>query len=438
MNQRPVIHNAAWIIGCRVVQSLLQLAVGMLCARYLGPGNYGLLQYAAAILAFALPFMRLGLNETLVRELVDSSEKDGEIMGTALTLNVLSSLLCMGAVACFVSRLNRGEGETILVCVLCSLSLFFGALEMIRYWFQYRLLAKYSALVSLFAYVAVSAYRIFLLATGKSICWFALANSLDYALIALGLTAIFLAGGYRFRFSLERAKAMLRRSHPYIAASLMVVLFQSTDRIMLTELVGTRENGLYSAAVTCVTMGQFVYVAIVDSFRPVILAGGREKLSGQMSRLYGVIVYLSVAQGIVFALFADPIVKLLYGSAYLEAAPVLKILNWYFVFSCMGLVRNVWILAAEQQKYLWRINLSGAVLNIGLNLWLIPVWGARGAAAASLATQFLANFLLGWVIGPLRENNRLLLRGLHPLFPVKEGKLLFAARHRGSEDDYAR
>lgn len=418
MKASPVMNNAAWTIGCRVIQSLLQLVVGMLCARYLGPGNYGLLNYAASILAFALPFMRLGLNETLVRELVESPEKDGEVMGTALTLNVLSSLACMGAAACFVSNLNRGDRETMMVCILCSISLFFGALEMIRYWFQYKLLAKYSAVASLIAYTAVSAYRLWLLAAGKSVRWFALANSMDYGIIALCLTAVFLAKGHRFRFSGARAKGMLRRSCPYIAASLMVVLFQSTDRIMLTAMVGTHETGLYSAAVTCVTMGQFVYVAIVDSFRPVILSGGGH--DRQISRLYGIILYLALAQGVVFTLFADWIVLLLYGGAYSGAVPVLKILNWYFVFSCMGLVRNVWILAEEKQKYLWRINLSGAVLNIGLNLWLIPLAGARGAAFASALTQFFANFGMGWLIAPIRENNRLLLRGLHPAFLREE------------------
>lgn len=435
MKASPVLNNAAWTIGCRVIQSLLQLAVGMLCARYLGPGNYGLLNYAAAILTFALPFMRLGFNETLVRELVESPGEDGEVMGTALTLNVLSSLACMGAAACFVSCLNRGDRETIVVCILCSVSLLFGALEMIRYWFQYRLLAKYSAVVSLLAYTAVSAYRLFLLAAGKSVRWFALANSMDYGIIALGLTAIFLAKGYRFRFSVARAKAMLRRSYPYIAASLMVVLFQSTDRIMLTAMAGAHETGLYAAAVTCVTMGQFVYVAIVDSFRPVILSGGER--GRQISRLYGIILYLALAQGIVFTVLADLMVGLLYGSAYSAAVPVLKILNWYFVFSCMGLVRNVWILAEEKQKYLWVINLSGAVLNIALNLWLIPLAGAPGAAFASLLTQFFANFGMGWLLAPMRENNRLLLRGLHPLFLIGEGKMLFMEKNKESEDDYA-
>ena len=102
----------------------------------------------------------------------------------------------------------------------------------------------------------------------------------------------------------------------------------------------------------------------------------------------------------------------------------MRTLAFYFVFSEMGHVRNVWILAEEKQKYLWVINLSGAVLNIVLNAFMIPFWGACGAAFASLLTQFFANFILGFIIKPLRENNRLMLQGLNPKFLLPEIKLM--------------
>ena len=51
----------------------------------------------------------------------------------------------------------------------------------------------------------------------------------------------------------------------------MIVVIQNTDHIMITEIVGKSENGLYSAAITCTVVVQFVYYAIIDSFRPVIL-----------------------------------------------------------------------------------------------------------------------------------------------------------------------
>lgn len=90
IKRKQVFNNAKWIIVCKIVQSLLQLVVGMLCARYLGPSNYGLINYAASIMAFALPFMKLGLDSTMVYELTENPQKEGEIVGTSLAMNIFS------------------------------------------------------------------------------------------------------------------------------------------------------------------------------------------------------------------------------------------------------------------------------------------------------------------------------------------------------------
>lgn len=419
MNSKQVFHNAKWIIICKLVQSLLQLVVGMLCARYLGPSDYGLINYAASITAFALPLMKLGFDATMVYELVAEPEKEREIMGTSLLLNIVSSILCIGGVAAFVSVVNAGEPIVLLVCLLHSSSVFFAAVEMVQYWFQYKLMSKYPSVVMLLAYVVVSAYRIVLLITGKSVYWFALTNSIDFGLIGAALVFLYLKKGSGFSFSWARAKQMLNKSKHYILAALMVTVIQNTDHVMLTNLIDESENGLYSAAITCVSTVQFVYIAIIDSFRPLILSAKNENTAeyqNNISRLYSIISYMSIAQAVLFCLFAKPIIWLLYGEAYFGAIPVLRILVWYFLFSAMGTVRNIWILAEQKQRYLWIINLSGALFNVALNGVMIPLWGASGAAAASLLTQCFANFILGFILKPIRENNRLMLRGLHPRF----------------------
>jgi O-antigen/teichoic acid export membrane protein len=300
---------------------------------------------------------------------------------------------------------------------------------MVQYWFQYKLQSKYASVTMLIAYAVVSAYKIYLLATQKSVYWFAVSHSVEFGIIGIVLILIYLKkSGQRFRFSGDRARKMLSRSKHYILAALMIVVIQNTDHIMITAMKGTAENGFYSAAITCVSILQFVFVAIVDSFRPVILAEKKENSPNyrkNVARVYGLTLYLSLAQCIAFFVLAKLIIAILYGSDYAGAVPVLRALVFYFVFSVMGLVRNVWILAEEKQKYLWIINLSGALFNVILNAILIPFWGAVGAATASLLTQLFANFVLGFIMKPLRGNNRLMLQGLNPkfFFPELKGML---------------
>ena len=431
MKEKQVLKNAKWIIVCKVFQSVLQLVIGMLTARYLGPSNYGLINYAASIVAFAMPLMKLGMDAILVYELVESPEKEGEIMGTSLLMNMVSGVLCILGVIAFSSVVNFGETETILICGLYSLSVFFAAVEMIQYWFQYKLLSKYSSLVMLASYAVVSAYRVFLLATAKSVYWFSVSHAVEFGLIGIALWVLyFRKGGQGFTFSKSRAKKMLSKSKHYILSALMVVVIQNTDHIMITSMIGEAENGLYSASITAITVFQFVYIAIVDSFRPMILSDKKTDegaYTNGVSRLYGITLYTAIAQGIVFFMMAKIVILVLYGRDYLGAVPILRILTAYFVFSVMGVVRNVWILAEGKQKYLWVINLSGALFNVALNAVLIPCWGAIGAAFASLLTQCFANFILGFILKPLRPNNRLLLHGMRPEYLFGELKAIAKA-----------
>jgi O-antigen/teichoic acid export membrane protein len=279
MNTRQVINNTKWIIIFKVVQSIVQLLIGMVSARYLGPSNYGLINYASSIVAFALPIMKLGFDSILVYELVTSPEKEGEIMGTSVAMSLVSGFFCILGVSLFASVMNPNDTEAIIVCVLYSIFVVFAALELFQFWFQYKLLSKYSSMVMLAAYILVSAYKIILLATGRNVYWFAVSHSVEYSAIGAALIiTYFKCGGNKISFSFDCAKRMLSRSRHYILATLMVVVIQNIDHVMLTNMIGKDENGIYAAAITCASVAQFVYMAIFDSFRPLILTSKNESV----------------------------------------------------------------------------------------------------------------------------------------------------------------
>lgn len=422
---KKIFHNAKWIIVCKIAQSLIQMIVGMLSARYLGPSNYGLISYASSVVAFFIPVMQLGLQSTLVQEYVNDPEREGQILGTSLIMNLVSAAACIIGVAAFTMVANRGETTTILVCTLYSVSLVFQGIEMVQYWFQAKLLSKYSSLAMLCSYVVVSAYKIYLLASGKSVHWFALSHAVEYGVAgSLLLLAYKKHGTQRLSFSFEAAKKLFSKSRHYIAAMLMVVVYGSTGNILLKLLFGEAETGFYATAVTCNVITNFVFMAIIDTARPVVLESyhrSREAFEKNVSRVYSITTWLSIAQSVFFTLCAEIVISFLYGDTYLPAVPVLQILGWNAAFSYMGYVRNIWILAEGKHKVLFIINLSGAVANLLLNACLIPAWGACGAALASVLTQIFTNFIMGFILKPIRPNNHLLLQGMNPRLLLEMG-----------------
>ena len=225
-----VLKNASWIIACRIVQSILALVIGMISARYLGPSNFGLLNYASSVVAFAVPLAKLGLGNVLVEELVSHPEREGKTLGTTLVMSVVSSLFCVAGCVAFVSVANAGERDTLIVCALYSISLVFQMTEMIQYWYQAKLISKYTSITSLIAYTVVSLYKVFLLVTGKSIYWFAVSYAFDFLLISLILLIWYRRlGGQPLGFSFSLGKQIFARSKYYIVSGMMVTIFAQTD-----------------------------------------------------------------------------------------------------------------------------------------------------------------------------------------------------------------
>ena len=413
-----VAKNAVWIIGGKIAQSVLALIINMLTARYLGPSNFGLITYASSLVAFVLPIMQLGFSNVLVQEIVNKPEREGKVLGTAIFLSLLSSICCIIGVTSFAFAVNPDETETIVVCLLYSFILVFQAIDHIEFWYQAKLLSKYSSIISLISYVAVSAYKVFLLVTAKSVYWFALSNALDYAFISIGGVILYRKlGGQRLSFSISIGKQMFSKSKHYILSSMMVTIFAQTDKIMIKMMMNESATGYYGAAVACAGMTSFVFAAIIDSFRPSVFEGqkvGEGVFSYRLTMLYSIIIYLSLAQSVVMSVMSKLIIFILYGEAYYPAVDALRIVVWYTTFSYMGSVRNIWILTNEKQKYLWQINLFGAVANVILNYILIPLIGINGAAVASLLTQFFTNVIVGYIIKPIRPNNKLIVESLKP------------------------
>ena len=420
MEGKKVFKNATWIISVRIVQSLLNMVISMITARYLGPSNFGIINYAASIVAFFVPLMNLGLGNIMVQQIIMKPDDEGRVLGSALASCFVCGTLSVFGVLAFTSIANRGETETIIVCVLYSLSLVAEALEILIYWFQAKLLSKYTSLITLFSYVVVSLYKIFLLITGKSVRWFALSYVFDYLIYGVGALIYYKKlGGSKLEFDWELLKKMINKSKYYIISGLMITVFAQTDRIMLNLMIDETATGLYSAAAVCAGMTAFVFAAIIDSVRPVIfesIKNSEEEFQLNMARLYSIVIYFALAQCIGIAVLAKPIIYILYGADYMAAVPALRIVVWYSTFSYLGAVRNIWMLAKGKERLIWVIDLSGAIANVALNFTLIPKFGIVGASIASLCTQMFANVGMGFILKEVRPNNRIMMKSLNPVY----------------------
>lgn len=127
--RHKAVKNAGWLIAGKIVHMLCAFVVSLLTARYLGPGNFGLINYATAYTTFFYAICTLGINSVLVKALIDEPENEGETLGTTVVLQAASTLLSALMILGIVRLVDGQEPLTILVTALCTIGLFFRVAE---------------------------------------------------------------------------------------------------------------------------------------------------------------------------------------------------------------------------------------------------------------------------------------------------------------------
>ena len=389
--KNKVTRNAGWMIIGRIYQMSLSFVVSMLTARYLGPSNYGLINYASSFTSFFSTFCVLGINSVIVKNFIDHPNEEGRTTGSAIGVRMISSICSVVLIMVATLFLDRGERTTHLVVLLLGLGAIPQVFDTLNYWFQAKLESKYAAIASAIGYTVMMGYKISLLVFQKNVVWFAAASSIEYLVVAVCLYYNYRRhGGPSLSFSWRKVKELLNSSHHFILVSLMVSIYGSTDKLMLKQMMDETEVGFYSTAVTVCGLWCFILAAINDSMYPVILEAFESDIKlfeRKCRQLYAIVFYTSVGVSILYTMFAKYIILILYGEAYLPAITPMRIVTWYIAFSYLGDARNVWVISYDCQKYLKYLYIGSAITNVVMNYFLIPLFGASGAAFASLVTQ---------------------------------------------------
>lgn len=408
--------NAIWLISGRVVQMILSLIVSILTARYLGPGNFGLINYGIAYTTFFTGLCGLGINSVIIKNFIYHPDEQGEAIGSAILMKLISSILSVIMIIGIVFIIDNDEPLTIVVVALCSIGSVFHIFDTFNYWFQSRYQSKVTSIVTLIAYAVTSVYKIILLILNKDIRWFALSTSVDYIVIAVLLYAVYKkSGGPKLRFSFHKSKELLSVSYNYILSIMMVAIYGQTDKLMLKQFLSEKEVGYYATAVSICSMWTFVLQALIDSIYPTILrlhAVDKDKFNRKNRQLYAIVFYVSCVVSVAFMIFGDWGISIFYGPDYAPAGLPLKIITWYTAFSFLGVARNAWIVSEGKQRYLKYMYFGAAIINVILNFIFIPIMSTAGAALASLITQVFTSIILPCFFKEMRPNAKLMLEAI--------------------------
>lgn len=412
-----VVENTLWQFVDRILRLVGGFAITVAVVRYLGPESFGRLSYAVAFVSLLSPLANLGLDSIVIRELVRRTGEAPRLLGTSVGLKTAGGLVALAAAFLLAGPIVHDTLTRALI-VAVAIGPVFQALDVIDFWFQSRLEMKWSVLARDAAFLAAAGLRVGLILAGLPLLLFAWANSIELALGAAALAAAYaLRRGRRagWSFDATEARALLRDAWPFIFSNAMIMLYMRIDQLMIGQMVGATELGVYSVAVRLTEAWYFIPMAIAGSLFPDIVrarASGDAAFEAALLKLYRVMALVSYAVAIPTTLLAGPVIHLAFGDAYARSVPILQVLVWSFLWTSLGVARSQFLTAMNWAKiHLVTVTL-GAATNIALNLLLIPRYGALGAAYATFVAYWLAAHGSCFLIAPLRRTGVLLTRAM--------------------------
>ncbi|XWK88177.1 MAG: flippase [Phormidium sp.] len=404
-----IVSNTIWLFADKVIQTGLSFFVGVWVARYLGPEQFGILNYAASFVALLSPLAGLGLNGIVVRDIAKNPSSKNATLGTGFFLLLASGTLTFLLSIVLILHLKADSILTQWVVGILAAGTLFQAFNTVDLWFQSQTQSKYTVLAKRSAYIILTLTRIVLIQLHAPLIAFAWARLAEIALAAVGLVAIYHQQGGQikdWKFSLDRARMMLRDSWPLIIAGLSTYIYAGIDQVMLGQMATLKSVGTYSVAVRLSEFWDFIPMVLAQSTLPTLARKyeeSEESFLSSLQKFFDLMALSWFGIAVVVSVLSPWIIATLYGTAYKGSATILSIYVWGQFGSNFGVARSLYMNVKNILKLSLVISIGGAMLNVLLNLYLIPQYQEVGAALATLITYFFAVIFSNFIFRELRQ-----------------------------------
>ena len=387
-----------WLILERIAYIVLSLAVTLLVARHLQPEMFGKLSYLLAVASLASPLSALGLNSLVTRELLKRPQDSQLIMGSAIALRFIASSF-IAPLAIILGYLYLESAESGLFAFLMIANIFTSGL-VIDFWLQAHMANRYASIVRLAGLILISIARILAVTSDLGLPAFVYLAGMEVVCIGFlyGLVYDRLGEGVsKLRVSWSESRRLIKDSRWLLLSGVAAMIYLKIDQLMLGVLVNDRAVGIYAAAARISEVWYFVPAAIVTSFFPQLMRhrlNDVEAYNLNLQKLNDILFCTALLVALSVTYWADWLLPLLFGAAYESAVPVLIIHVWVGLFVFMRALLSKWFIAENLLKLSMLSQVLGAVVNVALNIWLIPLYGPVGAAYATVVSYAGAGYIV--------------------------------------------
>jgi O-antigen/teichoic acid export membrane protein len=388
---RHAVRDVAIQLVARAGNLVLGVVATAVVARALGGVGFGEWSTLLVVAQMAGYLADLGVEQVAVsRAAQEGRERDW--IGALVSLRTLISVPATAAAAVVVLLLASNDDMVVSGLLLAATILATGP-SSTRALLQLRVRNDLNMVVITFNSVLWTGAAIAFAARDAGMVAFAAAFlAVTWATVAVQVALALRAGRVSLRGGRPLLRPLTAAGIPVAISGLLILAYARIDQVLVYELAGAREAGLYAAAYRILEQSHFVPLAVATTFLPLVAAAHGADIARARRMTQHVINYMAVGSfpALGFTLVAsEQVIRLLFGEAFVSAAPALPVLMGAFVLICFGYLSGNLVIVLGLQRRFLRFALVALVFNVALNLVLIPPYGFLAAAWVTLATEIL-------------------------------------------------
>lgn len=395
---KSLFKDTSWILIARLINVVVQAAYFVILARSLGAENYGSFVGISALASLLSPFVALGSDDILVKQVSVTRGVFPTYWGNALLILLVNSTFitsCLLLISKFIfpSNVPLSSIGLIVIADLFCLNLqdtSNKAMRAVGIVKQAARLIILSTLVKLLAILSIITFinNLDFSAEVNIQTWsiFYFLSSLLVGLFAL-LTINKTVG--KPKLMLSRLKSDIRQGIYFSLGMSASNINNNIDKTMLVSMASLDATGVYGSAYRFINIGNVPMLSVFNATYPRFFqygSQGWEKCLNFAKKLLPIIVGYGILSFIGFQLFA-PIVPRILGNEYQNVIPTLRWLAPLPLITALQLLVSNTLTGMGHQKARSIIQVISAILNVGLNIWLIPIYGLYGAIWATLTSD---------------------------------------------------
>ena len=391
---RTIFANMSWLMISQIITSVCAFVWTILTARYLGVSEYGIFGTAVSFASIFSVCADLGVTTYIVRSISTDFDNEKKYLGNAVGIKLALAIFYLIVVLLALFILGW-DNYIVVICFLFAFENVIKSFQNVLYSsFQAHEMIKYQAITNTLLNVLTFIFILAITFTNYGL-WgitfaYILANVVALIYVTLALSKKIMPP--KPLFDLKCCKKLIIGGLPFALTGLFYTVYYSIDMVMLTQFVGSYATGLYNSSyklINVLTLFYGIYTAVIFPVMSKLFKqdGDLLQLSFVKSIKYLLLVIIPIAIASFF--YGGDVIALCYGNQYSEAGDVLKILIWTVCFLFINGACSMILNASHKELSVTKIYLVAALVNVGLNLVLIPHFSVYGASIATVISEIV-------------------------------------------------